>query len=83
MLDTVLVPRTTLNIDGTVLTELKNRQRASGHPLGDLVSTLLAEALSAQRSSAARPDFTWSCSHMEARVDLEDVDALQRLLDAR
>lgn len=76
------MPRTTLNIDSTVLDELKKRQRADGRPLGDLVSQLLAEALSTSRTETPRPDFSWSTAPMEARVDLDDTEALHRLLDA-
>jgi hypothetical protein len=36
--------RTTLNLDGPVLAELKRLQREEGKPLGDLASELLAAA---------------------------------------
>ena len=82
MCDAVPVPRTTVNIDSSVLAELKIRQRASGRPLGVLISQLLAEAMSKDRTRVAPPDFTWSTTSMEASVDLEDREAVNRLLDA-
>lgn len=75
------MPRTTLNIDSSVLAELKKRQRAEGQPLGDLVSQLLAEALSRSGAQTQQADFSWSTAPMEARVDLEDMETLNRLLD--
>ena len=75
------MPRTTLNIDSSVLEELKRRQGALGLPLGDLVSKLLAEALTESQTAPPKPDFSWSTAPMEARVDLEDSEAVHRLLD--
>jgi len=50
--------------------------------LGELVSRLLAEALSESRGHSSGPDFLWTTTPMEAQVDLEDAEALHRLLDA-
>lgn len=78
------MPRTTVNIDASVLRELKRRQRREGKPLGDLISELLASALGGapDRGRSRRP-LDWATSAMRARVDLEDKDALHRTLDGR
>jgi hypothetical protein len=77
------VPRTTLNIDASVLRELKRRQRREGKPLGELVSELLARALE-ERDLVAAPTgpLDWATGPMRARIDLSDKDALHRVLDA-
>jgi hypothetical protein len=75
------MPRTTIDIDASVLRELKRRGRAEGKSLGQLVSELVAMAL-AQVSDPSLP-FTWVSRHLGARVDLEDKEALSALLDAR
>ncbi|RIK07993.1 MAG: antitoxin [Acidobacteria bacterium] len=78
-----IMSRTTLNIDDAVLDELKNLSKAEERSLGQLASELLAQAISARRSASASrtSDFVWRVKSMGARVDLEDKDALARLLD--
>lgn len=74
------MPRTTIDIDPSVLRALKKRQRREGKTLGRLVSELLTTALS--REEAASPSgFRWTSRSMEARVDLEDKEAMRRALD--
>jgi hypothetical protein len=72
--------RTTIDIDATLLRELKRRQRIEGKSLGQLVSELLADALAQGASSPSAP-FEWTTKPMEARVDLEDKEALRRAMD--
>jgi hypothetical protein len=71
--------RTTVDIDAAVLRELKRRQRREGKTLGRLVSELLAAALA--RTDDMQRELGWRTSRMEARVDLEDKEALRRALD--
>jgi len=71
--------RTTLDIDATVMRELRRRQAAEGRTIGALVSELLAIALAA--SQAPPPSFTWTAKAMSATVDLEDKDAVYAALD--
>lgn len=72
-----------MNIDGSVLRELKRRQRREGKPLGELMSELLATALEHAGASADQDEaFEWTTSPMRARVDLDDKEALRRALDA-
>jgi hypothetical protein len=72
--------RTTLDIDATVMEELRRRQAAEGKSIGTLVSELLAVAFAASGSPA--PSFSWTSRAMSARIDLEDKDAVYALLDA-
>jgi hypothetical protein len=72
--------RTTLEIDATVMRELRRRQAAEGKSIGALVSELLAAALAA--SPATSPPFSWTARPLAARVDLEDTDAVYAALDA-
>ena len=74
------MPRTTIDIDATVLRELKARQRREGKTLGRLVSELLASALSETREGAPQP-FRWKTRSMRVHVDLEDKEALRRTLE--
>jgi len=70
------MPRTTLDIDTTVLRQLKERGRERGRTLGELASELLAEAL-AREPSEPRP-LRWSSRPMGALIDLEDAEAVRR-----
>jgi hypothetical protein len=73
------MPRTTLDLDPSVLAELKRRQRREGKSLGRLVSELLADRL--QRDALPAPDpFAWDARPMTARVDLEDAEAVRRAM---
>jgi hypothetical protein len=78
-----IMPRTTLDIDATVLHELKRRQQREGKSLGRLVSELLAVSLAADAPVDAPVPLTWTARAMAARVDLDDKDALHAALDAR
>jgi hypothetical protein len=77
-----IMARTTLDIDPVVLQELKVRGRREGKTIGRLVSEMLAVAL----RSDAPPDpapLAWATRSMNARVDLEDKEAVARALDQR
>lgn len=74
------MPRTTIDIDPTVLRELKKRQRDEGKTLGRLVSELLTTALSRDEPESPVP-FRWTSRSMKARVDLEDKEAVRRALE--
>lgn len=75
------MPRTTLNIDGPVLRDLKRRQKREKKTLGRLVSDLLVQALGGEGlAAAARPEFSWTSRPMRARVDLADKDSVQDAL---
>jgi len=76
-----VVPRTTLNLDATVLRALKERQRREKKALGPLVSELLALVLS-EGPSKPQP-FEWATQPLGAKIGLEDKDALHTALDRR
>lgn len=73
------MPRTTIDIDASVLRELKRRQRRENKGLGQLVSELLARSLAGDEAAAG--PFEWHSQPMGARVDLEDSEAVRRALD--
>lgn len=76
------MPRTTVNLDASVLRQLKRRQHRERRPLSELVNQLLARALAETESSddVSRP-LRWTSRAMGVRVDLEDKDALLQALD--
>ena len=74
--------RTTLNIDTPILQEIRELQKREQKPLGQLVSELLAEALSRRSRGAPRSaELTWLSQSMEPRVDLADKEALHAAMD--
>jgi hypothetical protein len=77
------MPRTTVDIDAAVLRELKRLQKREGKPLGQLISELVAAALARdERNAEAVQPFVWRSRAMQARVDLEDKEALRAALEA-
>jgi hypothetical protein len=73
--------RTTIDIDGPILRELKALREREGRSLGALASELLAEALVRRRPSRARAPFRWTSRSMRARIDLADKEAVYAALD--
>lgn len=78
------MPRTTLDLDASVLRELKRRKRGSGRSIGQIASELLAGALHGTRDADPPQGIgaRWRSTRMGARVDLEDKEALRRVIDA-
>lgn len=76
--------RTTIDLDPSVLRELKRRKRGSGRSIGQIASELLASALErdASRTDAPR-DFRWRSARMGARVDIDDKEAVRRAIEER
>lgn len=78
-----IVPRTTVDIEAAVLRELKRLQKREGKPLGQLISEIVAASLA--REDADKPDrrpFRWTSRPMQARIDLEDKEAVQAALES-
>ncbi len=76
------MPRTTLDIDGAVLRELRRRGERERKSMGQVASELLAGALAERKHSAAARNFSWKAADLGAPlVDLEDKEALRRVLD--
>ncbi|MGH2730034.1 MAG: hypothetical protein ACRDJI_05425 [Actinomycetota bacterium] len=76
------MPRTTINLDSSVLRELKRRARKEGKSLGQLISEITATALKGEGRADERP-FRWRSRRMVARVDLEDKEAVHKALESR
>lgn len=67
--------RTTLDLDPSVLRELKRRTRESGETVSELASQLLAHALN--EPASALPEIGRHSERTSAGVDLEDEEAQQ------
>jgi len=73
--------RTTLDIDPSVLRELRRRGELERKSMGQVASELIAGAL-AESGRPAAAAFEWTSADLGApRVDLEDKEALRRVLD--
>lgn len=74
--------RTTLDLDSPVLEALKKRGKREKKSLGQIASELLSIALEqpSHPPQKKRPP-TWYSKSMKAKINLEDKDALYRLLD--
>jgi hypothetical protein len=77
--------RTTIDLDPTVVKELKRRSKGAGKSMGQLASELLATSL---REHAERPRYpdglTWIAKDLgRPMVDLEDKEAVRARLDVR
>ena len=69
--------RTTVDIDDSILKDLKKIREKEGKSLGRLISDLLAQAIRERKSpkASAKPG-RWISKAMGARVDLADREAL-------
>lgn len=77
------MPRTTLDIDASVLRELKRRQRSEKRTLGELASELLARALAEGRADEEPAPLAWTSKPLGLKVDLEEKEAVWAILDGR
>lgn len=77
-----IMPRTTLDLDASVLRELRRRGEREHKSMGAVASELLAVALAEPERAEAAP-LRWVSQPMGTPVvDLEDKEALRRVLDA-
>jgi len=75
------MPRTTLDLDTTVLRELRQRGKRERKSMGQVASEVLAAGLREQAPRATKPLY-WPSRHMgKPVIDLEDREALGRMLD--
>jgi hypothetical protein len=75
------MPRTTLNIDSSVMRELRRRSEREQTSIGELASRLLARELRREETPQPQP-FAWVSGDLgKPAVDLEDTEALAALLD--
>lgn len=73
--------RTTLDLDPAILRELRRRGQHEGKSMGQVASELLASAVATAAGGPA-PDFIWTSAPLgPALVDLEDKEAVRRILD--
>ena len=76
------MPRTTINLDGPILRDLKRLQKKERKSLGRLISDLVARALAAgQEGESRRRTLSWKSKPMQARIDWTDKEALHAALD--
>jgi plasmid stability protein len=75
------MPRTTIDLDPTVLRELKRRARREGKSLGCVASEVLSAALDGAEPERGPAPLAWLSRPMGARVDLEDPEAVRRALE--
>lgn len=74
--------RTTINIDGPILKDLKRLQQREKKSLGRLVSDLLAEAIARYRcDDREKREFRWGSQPMNALIDITDKEAVYAALD--
>jgi hypothetical protein len=77
-----IMPRTTLDLDASVLSELRRRGQQEGKSMGQIASELLAKGL-AEGADREVPALQWISADLgESLVDLEDKDAVWEALDA-
>ena len=73
--------RTTIDLDPSVLAELRDRSRREGKSMGQVASEILARALRTDQPAAA-PAFGWVTAYLGLpQVDLEDKEAVWAVLD--
>lgn len=75
------IMRTTIDLDPTLLRQLKQRARREGKSLGRLASEVLSAALEREAPVEPPPPLAWSSRSMGALVDLEDREAVRRALE--
>ena len=71
-----------MDIDTSVLAELKERARKEGKTLGCLMSELLARAMTPSAAAAERPRLVIPSKPRYAKIDIEDKEALWALFDS-
>lgn len=75
------MPRTTLDLDATVLADLRRRAAAEGKSMGQVASELLVGSLEVAEVAPPR-SLNWARKDMGPfKVDLEDKEAVWNLLD--
>lgn len=76
-----IMTRTTLDIDATVLADLRRRAAAERKSMGQIASELLAHGLGEVAATEPRP-LNWATKNMGPfKIDLEDKEAVWNLLD--
>jgi plasmid stability protein len=74
------MPRTTFDLDSSVLADLRRRAAEEGKSMGQVASELLAIGLH-EGTAREQPPLNWARKDLGLKVDLEDKDAVWRILD--
>jgi plasmid stability protein len=75
------MPRTTFDLDATVLADLRRRAATESKSMGQVASELLAIGLGEETLPEPRP-LNWARKNMGPfKIDLEDKEAVWNLLD--
>lgn len=78
------MPRTTMDLDPSVLAELRRRAADEHKSIGRLASELLAQHLAASCAAPDQGPLDWISRDLGMpRVDLEDKEAVAAVLDGR
>lgn len=78
------IMRTTIDLDPSILRELKQRSARSGKSMGQLASELLARSFDEAARAPSTPPLTWITKELGLpRVDLEDKEAVRAALDSQ
>ncbi len=73
-----------MNLDASVLREVKRRARDQGKSLGDVISEIVGPALAQRNRIGVHPEFRWRAARMgPAKIDLEDKEAVRQALGNR
>lgn len=74
------MPRTTIDLDQSVIRDLRERAKRDRKSIGQVASELLRQVLTAEPADPAL--FRWTTHSMGMPlIDLEDKDELYRILD--
>jgi hypothetical protein len=83
LLTSSIMPRTTLDLDASILDQLRRRATRERKSMGRVASERLAVALREDLPKVPAP-LRWPSTRMgKPTVELEDVDALWKVLDAQ
>jgi hypothetical protein len=75
--------RTTIDLDPSVLRQLRERSRSEGKSMGQVASEALARAL-VEDLTAPQQSFEWISRDLgKPAVDLEDKEAVRAIIDSR
>lgn len=77
----LIMARTTLDLDASVLAQLRRRSKRERKSMGRLASEVLAIGLEEGRPGE-QPPLEWARRDLGFKVDIDDKDALWRVLDA-
>jgi plasmid stability protein len=77
-----IMTRTTLDVDTTVLDQLRDRAAEEGKSMGQVASEMLAPALAADEQGQEPRPLRWTSKKMGMpKIDLEDKETLWLSLD--